>query len=128
MSKTKGQTFRYRFENETETFWYRSRICLVENRLFRFGPESALLEQIDMISFDGVDSLTNSDVLVPFMLDVETFVARLSFTVLTLLVGGDVKIWMYKWLETQHIVLSTLYLALQCNVNIRAFKNQILIN
>jgi hypothetical protein len=34
MSKTKGETFRYRFENETKTFWNRSRICLVENRLF----------------------------------------------------------------------------------------------
>jgi hypothetical protein len=40
MSKTEGQTFRYRFGNETKTFWYRSRICLVENRLFWFGPES----------------------------------------------------------------------------------------
>ncbi len=35
--------------NETKTFWYRSRICLVENRLFRFSPESALLDQIEMI-------------------------------------------------------------------------------
>ncbi len=31
MSKTKVQTFRYRFGNETKTFWYRSRICLFEN-------------------------------------------------------------------------------------------------
>ncbi len=45
MSKTEGQTFRYRFGNETKTFWYRSRI---PNRLFRFGPESALLDQIEM--------------------------------------------------------------------------------
>ncbi len=30
----------------TKTFWYRSHICLIENRLFRFGPESALLDQI----------------------------------------------------------------------------------
>jgi hypothetical protein len=52
MSKTKGQTFRYRFGNETKTLWYRSRICLIENRLFRFGPESALLDQIEMTSFD----------------------------------------------------------------------------
>ncbi len=57
MSKTKGQTFRYRFGNETKTFWYRSRICLVENRLFQFGPEYVLLGQIDMISFDGTDSV-----------------------------------------------------------------------
>ncbi len=77
MSKTKGQTFRYRFRNETKTFWYRSRICLVENRLFRFGPKSALLDQIEMISFDGADSGTNSDVLVSFLLNDGTFVERL---------------------------------------------------
>jgi hypothetical protein len=52
MSKTKGQPFPYRLENETKTLWYRSRIRLIENRLFRFGPESALLNQIEMISFD----------------------------------------------------------------------------
>jgi hypothetical protein len=43
-----------------------------------------------MISFDGADSGTNSDVFVSFLLDVGTFVERLwnvcSFTVLTLLV------------------------------------------
>jgi hypothetical protein len=52
LSKTKGQTFRYRFWNETNMFLYHSRICLTENRFFRFGPESALLDQIEMISFD----------------------------------------------------------------------------
>jgi hypothetical protein len=77
MSKTKGQTFRYRYGNDTKTFWYRSRIRLVENRLFRFGPESALLEHIEMISFDGADSETNSDIMVSFLLDVGTFVERL---------------------------------------------------
>jgi hypothetical protein len=76
MTKTKGQTFRYRFGNETKTFWYRSRIYLVENRLFRFSPESALLDQIEMISFDEADSGTTSDVLVSFLLDVGTFVER----------------------------------------------------
>ncbi len=45
ISKTKGQTFRYRFW-KTKTFWYRSEICLIENSLFRFGPVSALLDQI----------------------------------------------------------------------------------
>jgi hypothetical protein len=93
MSKTKGQTFWYCFGNETKTFWYRSGICLVDNRLFRFGPESALLNQIEMCSFDGADSRTNSDVLVSFLLDVGTFVGTFverlwnvcSFTVLTLL-------------------------------------------
>ncbi len=69
MSKTKGQTFRYRFRNETNTFWYRSRICLVENRLFGFCPESALLDQIERIPFDGAGSGTNLDVLVSFLLD-----------------------------------------------------------
>ncbi len=77
LSKTKGQTFRYRFGNETKTFWYRSRICLVENILFPFGPESALLDQIEKFSFDGADSETNSHVLVSFLLDVGTFVGRL---------------------------------------------------
>ncbi len=91
MSKTKGQTFRYRFVNKTKTFWYRSRICLVENRLFRFGPESALLDQIEMISFNLADSGTNSAVKVSFLLGVGTFVERLwyvycSFTVLILLI------------------------------------------
>jgi hypothetical protein len=78
MSKTKGHTFRYRFGSENKTFWYRSRICLVENRLFRFGPESALLDQIEMNSFDGADSGANSDITVWFYsLDVGTFVERL---------------------------------------------------
>jgi hypothetical protein len=65
------------------SFWKRNqnvlvsfRICLVENKLFRFGPESALLNQIEMISFDGADSRTNSDVMVSFLLDVGTFVER----------------------------------------------------
>ncbi len=45
--------------------------------MFRFGPESALLDQIEMCSFDGADSGTNLDVLVSFLLDVRTFVERL---------------------------------------------------
>jgi hypothetical protein len=77
MSKTKGQTFRHRFGNETKTFWYRSRICLVENRLFPFGQEYALLDQIEMFSFDGANWGTNSDVMVSFLLDVGTFEERL---------------------------------------------------
>ncbi len=51
------------FWNESKTFWYRSRICLIENRLFRFGPESALLDQIEMISFGKTSSETNTNVL-----------------------------------------------------------------
>jgi hypothetical protein len=53
MSKSRQQTKRpYIVWNETKIFWYRSRIYLIENRLFRFGPETALLNQIEMISFD----------------------------------------------------------------------------
>jgi hypothetical protein len=60
-------------------FWYRSRICLLENILFRFCPESALLDQIEIISFDGADSGANSDILVSFLLvlDGRTFVEHL---------------------------------------------------
>jgi hypothetical protein len=65
------------FGNETKTFWYRSRICFVDNRLYLFGPESAFLDQIEMCPFDGADSGTNSDVLVSFLLDVGTLVERL---------------------------------------------------
>jgi hypothetical protein len=79
MSKTKGQTFRYRFGNKTKTLWYRSQICLVENRLFQFGPEYTLLDHIEMCSFDGSDLGTNSGVLISFLLDVVCgrFVERL---------------------------------------------------
>jgi hypothetical protein len=65
------------FWNETKTFWCRSRICLIENRLFRFGPESALLDQIEMISFDKTNSGTNLNVLVSFLFDIGTFVPSL---------------------------------------------------
>ncbi len=58
-------------------FWYRSRICLVENRVFQFGPASVLLDKIEMISFEGADLGTNSDFMVSFLLDVGTFVERL---------------------------------------------------
>ncbi len=78
MSKTKGQTFRYRFGNETKTFWYHYRICLLENRLFRFGPKSVLLDQIDNDLFRwGRFGNYNSDILVSFLLEVGTFVERL---------------------------------------------------
>jgi|688.fasta_scaffold1494906_1 hypothetical protein len=65
------------FWNETKTFWYRFRICFIENRLFRFGLASALLDQIEMISFDKTNSGTNSNVLVSFRLDIKTFLERL---------------------------------------------------
>ncbi len=91
MSKTKGQKFLYRFGNETKTFCYRSRICLIETKLFRFGPESAFLDQIVMLSFDKTYSGTKSHVMVSFLLDIGTFVERLwnvcFFTVLTLLIN-----------------------------------------
>ncbi len=78
MSKTKGQTFRYRFGNETKTFWYCSRISLIENRLFQFGPESDLLSLIKSIFFDITNSGKNSIVFfLSFLLDIGTFVERL---------------------------------------------------
>jgi hypothetical protein len=61
----------------------------IKNRLLRFGPESAILDQIEKISFAKINSGTNSKVLITFLLDIGTFVERLwnvcSFTVLTLL-------------------------------------------
>jgi hypothetical protein len=78
--------FRHRFWNETKTFWYRSRICL-ENRLFRFGPVPALLDQTEKIFFDGTNLGPDSNGLVSVRLDIGTFVERLwifcSVTVLT---------------------------------------------
>ncbi len=65
------------FRKETKTFWYRPRIFLIDNRLLLFGPESALLDQIEMISFDKTNSGTNSNVLVSFRLDIGKFVERL---------------------------------------------------
>jgi hypothetical protein len=59
MSKMKGQTFRYRLWNETKTFWYRSRLGLIDNRSYRSGTESALLDQIEMIFFGDTNSVTN---------------------------------------------------------------------
>ena len=93
MSKTKEQTFRYSFGNETKTFWHRSPVSLIENRLFQFGPESALLGQIERISFDKTNSGMNSIFicLIPFRYQnvCGTFMGRLwtvfSFIVLTLL-------------------------------------------
>jgi hypothetical protein len=60
MSQTKGQTFRYRFGNETKTFCFRFQISLIENTMFRFDPESALLGLIERISFDNTNSGKNS--------------------------------------------------------------------
>ncbi len=45
--------------------------------MFRFGPEPAFLDQIEMISFGCALLVTNSDVMVSFLLDVTTFVDRL---------------------------------------------------
>ncbi len=70
---------------------------IVENRLFRSGPESALQDQIEMCTFDGAGSGTNSDVLVSFLLDVGTFVKRLllyCFDITTI----QVKNWTLSWL------------------------------
>ncbi len=66
---------RTKVPNETKTFWYRSKISLIDNRLFQFGPESAHLDKIEMISFDK-NSGKNSNVLVSFLY-IGTFVGRL---------------------------------------------------
>jgi hypothetical protein len=52
-------------------------MCHIGNRLFRFGPESALLDQIEMISIDKTNSGTNAKVFVTFLLDIGTFEKRL---------------------------------------------------
>jgi hypothetical protein len=56
-----------------KTFWYRPRICLIENRLFRFGPESAPLEQIKLSLSIRKNSGTNPHVLVSFLLRYRNF-------------------------------------------------------
>jgi hypothetical protein len=63
-----GQTFRYCIGNKTKTFWYCSQISFIENRLFQFRPESALLGLIERISFDNTNSGKNSIVFcfIPF--------------------------------------------------------------
>jgi hypothetical protein len=78
-----------RFGNETETFWYRSRISLIKNKLFRFYPESALQDQTKGSPSMGQIRERTQSFLVSILLDIGTFVERLwnvcSFTVLTLL-------------------------------------------
>ncbi len=46
MSKNERTNVPISLGKETKTFWYSSGICLIENRLLRFGPESAILDQI----------------------------------------------------------------------------------
>jgi hypothetical protein len=72
-----SRIFRYRFGNETKTFWYRSRICLVENRLLRFcsrvcspGPNRNDLFRCGRFGYE----LRHYG---SFLLDVGTFVERL---------------------------------------------------
>jgi hypothetical protein len=57
MSKTKGQTLQYRFGTKPKCFV----LFFIENRLFQFGPESALLDQIEMITFDKTNLGSNSN-------------------------------------------------------------------
>ncbi len=103
MSKTKGQTFRYRFGNLTKTFWYRSRISLIENRLFRFGPESALLGQIERISFDMTNSGMNSFVICFIPIRYWNVLWNVcSFTVLILLIRASLNV-IRKRLDRGHV-------------------------
>jgi hypothetical protein len=74
MSKRKDKRSDIVLERNQKTFWYRSQICFIENRWFRYGPESALLDQIEMISFNE----TNSGTFVELLWNVcGTFVERL---------------------------------------------------
>jgi hypothetical protein len=95
---------------------------LVENRLVRFGPESTLLDQIEMFSFDGADSGTNTDVLVSFLLVVaerllKTFVERLFLYYFDITRGGwggielgvTVILLMCSLYAIVHILVSTVY-------------------
>ncbi len=65
------------FKTKPKRFGIVPELVFQKNRLFRFGPESALLDQIEMISFEKTNSGTNSNVLVSFLLDIGTFVERL---------------------------------------------------
>jgi hypothetical protein len=90
MSKTEGEMFRYRFENETKNVLKSFPNLSCREQIVLIGPESALLDLIEMCSFDGPDLRTNSEVMVSFSVRCRdvcgTFVERFSFTVLTLLV------------------------------------------
>jgi hypothetical protein len=109
MSKTKGQMYLYLFGNETNMFWYRSQISLIENRLYRFCPESALLGQIERISFDKTISGKNS--IVFCFIPIKTFVELLwnvcAFTVLTLQEGGEYQREGYRGDNSQSWVVNT---------------------
>jgi hypothetical protein len=75
MSKTKDKRSDIVLETKPKRFGIVPEFVLLITDCF--GPESALLDQLEMISFDGVDSGTKSDVTVSFLLDVGTFVERL---------------------------------------------------
>ncbi len=64
-------------ETKPKRFGIVPKFVLLRNRLFRFDPEPALLDQIEIIFFNGADSGMNSDIMVSFLLDVRTFVERL---------------------------------------------------
>jgi hypothetical protein len=60
-----------------QNFWYSSQISLVENILFQFCPESALLGKIERITFDKTNRERKQWFFVSFLLDIGTFVERL---------------------------------------------------
>ncbi len=78
MLNTKGQNSDILLETKPKGFGIVSEFVQMRTDCFDlFQPESALLDQTEMFSFDGTDSAMNSDVLVSFLLDVGTFVERL---------------------------------------------------
>ncbi len=60
MSKTKGQTFPYRFGTKSKRFGIVPDFVLLKTDCFDLVQKSALLEQIEMISFDKTNSPTTS--------------------------------------------------------------------
>jgi hypothetical protein len=68
MSKRKDKRSDIVLETKPKRFGIVPEFFLIENRLFRFGPESALLDHIERISFDNTNSWKNSVVFcfIPF--------------------------------------------------------------
>jgi hypothetical protein len=62
-------------ETKPKRFGIVPKFVLLITDCFLFGPESFIMEQKEMISFDLADSGTNSHVMVSFLLDVGTFVS-----------------------------------------------------
>jgi hypothetical protein len=97
------------------------------NRLFRFGPESALLDQIDMCSFHGADSGTNSDVLEPLWNDCGTFVERLLFYCFDIYYQRQNEVWRRSYLLISCMDKATKFLFLKVIKKVLKGKNILIV-